>query len=529
MNLSTQAIRLYSDPLDQTPSILKHSTTPGFGETWDRKAHYSMSWQETAVTIASQILPVFMNIGYGFSSGIISSAAILATHTIIKAISEFLPGKHPCMFQRTLTAEHLVPNTATSARLGKYEKADVRISDVADDSFQWKIELIKSAEESIELTPNFAGGIYFQQILDAIDARMSEKPQLRTHLLIREDYLENEDILRLESLQKKYQERFCWLSNSRIYHLVPTIHSEENHVKLLIVDGRYFIIGGTGIHEQLSREESTPDQKITGTVFGTMLLQKGSRDVDTIAKSDKIGALLRNEFFKLYQIWETRWKNSPTQSRFFPIKSEVNSFCYKFEDEQDGKLIRQVSTKILVSGPEHGENRNPITLEYIKRIEKAKQKIQIANFILDPIPSIYMALKQARKKKSLQIIGYTSGDKYLPIRLKIPTTMRARGNYTYFDKVHEYDVESQWYHKKTALFDNTHFICGSYNLGKKSCANDHEIVVVIKDERIAELYKKTLQLDKKRSTAYTSSLIQANHFWNSLVSRVTSFLVEPFL
>ena len=141
----------------------------------------------------------------------------------------------------------------THPKIGRYTHAYLLVSNVSDESFEWKKELIRNAESSIELSGNFAGGQPFQEVLALIETRMREKPNLRVHLILSRDLLENPDIEKLRELAKS--PNFSYLITDRIYTPLPTPHSEENHVKMLVVDGKYFVVGGSGIHPKLVREE----------------------------------------------------------------------------------------------------------------------------------------------------------------------------------------------------------------------------------------------------------------------------------
>ncbi len=514
----------------------KQKYYPGFGEA--AGTIQEMSFVQKALLVTSLALPIITAAAIGFATGNIFGAiagGALASITVFGALGGIALIRHVWQyrFQRTLSQEGAHPSVsiqdnAHQVRLGKYAKADLRISPVANESFEWKLKLIRSAKQSIELSPNFAGGPYFQRALDAIDATMTENENVSTHILLSFDQIETRDSDRLKALQEKYPNRFKFLVSPRVTHILPTLHTEENHVKLLVVDGRYFTVGGTGMQEQLSREASSPEQGISGTSIGSKFVPEGVRDLDTIGKSDELGPLLREQFFKLFQVWEMRANNAPAQSRFFPISQAQKGICEDFEEE-DGKIVRDAKTKVLVCGAEHNEDGNSITQEYVKRISKAKDKIHLANFVLDPVPAIRNALQAARETSpNVKIKGYTCGKKHLPFQLIPITTLRSRGAYSLFNKVYEYDQERQWLHKKSALFDDSHVICSSYNHGVKSGKYDHEIALVIKNKQVARLFKNILNEDKQRSTPHNSEDIQRAAFINSLGGRICSYLFGRF-
>lgn len=379
--------------------------------------------------------------------------------------------------------------------LGTYVYTDLRPFSDSAESFEWKKRLIQSAESSIELSPNFAGGEVFRDVLEIMKERMDKKPQLKIHLLLSKDLLEAKDIAILNEMASKY-ENFHFLISDRLYVREPFIRSEENHVKLLIVDEKYFMIGGTGIHPRMVREVHHPDEKEKQETLASKILDQGFRDAD-LAGEGKIAGTMRLEFFKLFRTWENRMLRSD-HDRFFTMEGLKKGTCRDFH-EQPG-LIEKARMKVLVGGPEQ-KGQNSITLELAKRIDKTVKDIKIANLLFNPDPRIKKSL-QDKKRKGVQITGHFNAlaDHYSNLSISHNLfVLPNRVNYYLLNNVYEYDIHRQLYHKKVAIFDDLYTVIGSYNLGIKSAYCDNEIVCVIKDPRVNELMRGSLESDAKNS------------------------------
>ena len=102
------------------------------------------------------------------------------------------------LFPKYRTNFNPANNNLSAPALGKFVNTDVRVSNHATESLEWKKELIRNAEQSIELSANFAGGEVFRDVLSIIESRMEKKVELKVHLLLSADLIEKTDKLKLE-------------------------------------------------------------------------------------------------------------------------------------------------------------------------------------------------------------------------------------------------------------------------------------------------------------------------------------------
>lgn len=389
-------------------------------------------------------------------------------------------------------SQHRLPSLPTPPQVGHYYSSDLFVTSTADESHEWKKEMIRSAKQSIELSANFAGGEKFQEILELIEQRLQEVPLLKAHLLLSPDFLKSPGCReKLRHLQEAFPERFQYLIHGRSYHVTRRgIHTEENHVKLLIVDEKYFVMGGTSITNNLSSEYATPSQSTLSAYSSS------SRDNDIAGESLPLAKVMRQEYFNLLQICERHVFLRPATNKFFSVgaRKEEKGICQRFQNEH---VFRKAKVKVLVGGPEHGRY-NPITFQYIKRIERAQHHVRLAHMFFFPDRRILQTLKKKRGSAHITLItGKTYDRKNCTFS---QAGWRSRLQYAIPHHTFEYSHKpGQLFHKKVALFDTSHAIIGSYNLGKKSAFFDHEIICVIKDPRVVSRFQTLFEEDRQRS------------------------------
>jgi len=399
-------------------------------------------------------------------------------------------------------------NHSAAPALGSYSKVDLRVSNHATESLEWKKALISSAQHSIELSANFAGGEDFRDVLNLMEHRMSLYPDLKCHLILSSDLLQKQDILYLKKLKECYP-HFNYLITERIYTLTPELLSEENHVKMLVVDGQYFAMGGTGIHEKMSREE-IPVNASKNNFLADKLIDQAFRDTDIIGHGNA-AQTMRNQFFNLYRIWEYRMTGQE-MNRFFDTDSEKAGRCKIFHHEDN--LIKDSSLKYVVSGPEH-RNKNPISSEIADLTTQAKTEIRITNLLFNPDQTINAALKNAKDKK-IHIKGYFNGTSKNSSSAHYLYALPNRYNYHLLTDVFEYHKKDQLYHKKVITVDSRYTVVGSFNLGVKSAKCDYENICVIDDIRVAQLMNNALDGDAKFSEHLTDKKLMSKWKWSQI-------------
>jgi len=477
-------------------------------------APYRMTTQDACEKIENIVLITLLGAGIGLAAwgrpGISTGAvAGFMFSFLIYSVGRIWHRVHSHRYEVTPVSKQIVDQH--SPALGKYSRADVKVIDNAAECFEIKKALLRLAKTSIEWSFNFAGGRDFREVMSIIRKRMDEHPQLRVHLILSEDLLTKQDRLLLQELER--HQRFAYLITQRLYSTEPFPHSEENHVKLLLVDGQHFILGGSGVHSRMTAVDSPLGPPESDETFSAKLLHRAVRDTD-LAGSGPMAETMRQQFFALYQTWENRTHNVDI-NRFFPLEESVSQLeqCSLPAALEGFGYIKNVKIKLFVGGPEH-RLKNPITEEVAKRIRKATSEIRLASLCINPTKPIREALKGQRGR--VVVIGYTGHT--------FPLSFASWACYNLFDKIFEHHSLGIMYHRKIDTFDGKLVVVGSYNLGAKSGDCDDEIICTMKDERVAQVVNCSLVAD-----AADSTLQEPQHQHLSLVLKMVGSVSQYVL
>lgn len=481
---------------------------PEFGTPIGNPVQYSKFRIANRIAlIGLAILGVAVAVAVGSTGiGLAVAGGMLLTYGIYKIAKKIFMHYRGHRYQ---LAFNPTTKNENAPKLGAYTKTDLRICNHTTESFEWKKELISSAQDSIELSGNFAGGEKLRECLQLMERQMTKHPNLKCHLIFSSDLLEKQDKKYLKKLAKIYP-NFHYLITDRIYRLDPVPLSEENHVKLLIVDGKYFAMGGTGIHEKMTREEhiNEPNEKES---LGASLIDKNFRDTDLILYGE-VAQTMRNQFFNLYRIMEYRMTKKEVD-RYFENQPEKSGRCELFHNDEG--LIKDCNLKYVVSGPEH-RNKNPISSEIADLIDKSENEVKIANLIFNPDNIIRESLKKA-KARGISIKGYLNGTKEASTSHYL-YALPNRHNYNLLTKAYEYRKKNQLYHKKIMTVDNRFAMVSSFNFGIKSAKCDYENACFIDDYRVAKIINQSLKEDAKVSKSYKGDKLISKKKWSLIPS-----------
>ncbi len=386
----------------------------------------------------------------------------------------------------------VVPFSDQGPAIGEASSADLRLIFHVTDCFKWKKKLIETAEKSIEISANYAQGAAFRELLEVLELRMKQKPDLKVHLICAAEMLEDEDKKHLARISINLNFKFL-VTKAELQGSWNGIKASENHIKLLIADEKYFVLGGSSITDSQTREVA-PDKGSCS--FLDKLLASSFRDTNLAGKGE-VAKRMRIEFFKLFNIWEKKIKGN-VEAIYFPVQSKKGD-NEEFEQQDLGRkdLFKNVKVKFFVGGPERTDG-NPITASYVDMINSSKKCIHIANSQFNPDDKILAALKQ--KKNKVSITGQFNG-KVQKLLLVLPSRLK----YDCFDEVYEYAKDETLYHKKIMVVDDQKFIIGSYNQSQKSARLDHEIALIVEDEEMTREVMKDLYEDHYNSELYKKS------------------------
>lgn len=376
------------------------------------------------------------------------------------------------------------------------EKNSVIVTEHSLETLQWMHTLIDKAESSIELSTFSTGGKVLMDIFLAIEKRLEKAPFLKVSMLASPLLLEEMENQRIESLQKKFPGRFQLERTAAFFTLDSDYCIKENHIKLLVVDEKYFIVGGTNLHEMMCCRGDKENAD------GVLFLAEGTRDMDVVCRGPT-ASLLRQLFYQLFAFWKKQnvtylFEWADLHSEYFPIvaKASIEAF------EKSASRVDVEAINVIFGNP--CEYPNAITLKYEELVAKAAKDIFIANFYFNPPSSLFEKLEQKANNK-LKINIITNGLWERSPAYSSLICWANRINYApLFDVashlgIFEYQVPGILYHKKVMVIDHSKTLIGSYNLNVKSDRCDFELALVIDSEKVANNVIAVLEKDKKLS------------------------------
>jgi phosphatidylserine/phosphatidylglycerophosphate/cardiolipin synthase-like enzyme len=264
------------------------------------------------------------------------------------------------------------------------------------ESLNWKYHLLSHAEESIEFSPNYCGDLEFQVCLLKIQQSLEKKPNLKVHILLSEDFLKSEEKDLLKELQEKFPIRFNYLITGTELQITPYLGSKENHQKVMIVDDKYFVLGGSGVKSSMSTKGDETPKTNRPPSWKDDMVSKAFRDMDVVGEGN-LAKSLRQHFYDVYQSWESKKNKNLAANRSFEV--DPTRSCKLDSLETDPLLVKNVATKAFFSNPNSPTQENPISREISSKILSATKNVHIAQMNFNPDPIIKTALETLKKTK----------------------------------------------------------------------------------------------------------------------------------
>lgn len=399
-------------------------------------------------------------------------------------------------------------------RLGEFHQDNaILVSEHGEETAEWRDKLFDAAQQSIEWSGNFLGGKIFRKTLDLIENKMKALPKLQVYIFCSHDLLESADKRKLKQLQKNFPDQFHLLISDTKITTNPELASLENHVKMVVVDRKYFITGGTGHHDVLSDSGENAKAPAPDASFKSKGVGAGSRDMDIVGSGD-LALTMSQEFFKLWAIWQHRMsiKNIPSIAGYnhYSLLSAEDPRAVVPALDSHPKLVKKAQVKVLVCGGPH-QPVNACTNELVRIINSAKSSIKLAQLSFNPTKEIFDALLSAAErnvsvelitnglnKKSgmgMHFITPSNRQQYLPLMLgrnirKLGKKADLASSAKKAVKVFEYNLDGIIMHAKLVSVDGKICSLGSYNLGQKSHRGDYEMNVTMMTPEVAEGHEK---------------------------------------
>lgn len=217
----------------------------------------------------------------------------------------------------------------------------------AAETTRFRSEMIRHAKQSIEISGNFGGGAIFMDTMKDLNIALNASQELTVHLLFSRDFITADETRELEQLASHFPGRVHYQLSGR--HFVVPAGSVENHVKLTVIDGKYAVVGGTGITDNfVTVGDKAPPEKEKKTL-AEYVIPTAARDQDNIFRGS-LAARARVEFFKLLRKWEKIETRADAPLRWFPV-DEHKATSLPCVDASP-RLDTGVKMKLLACGPE---------------------------------------------------------------------------------------------------------------------------------------------------------------------------------
>jgi len=437
-----------------------------------------------------------------------------------KSAQKMLIFSNKANFERGLFIWTLFASVCVQAE----ENNSVIMTDNGLEMFHWDLDFIRSAQESIEALPAFFGGEIARQLLTTIENRLEQVPGLKAYILTTPTLLEEEDWKIIERMLSRFPTRFFIEHASTITLIWPDVIGVDNHIKMMVVDEKYFSMGGTNLDEtQVSEGTWTPQKNNNKISVISDNLPAGARDQDVVG-SGPLATHLRQIFFKVYALWEHYNKTGflekdpetfKDKTRYYAVTSQGH--VERFARANNKRTIKPSQAKIFLSGPH--QKCNEITQEYERLLQEAKEEIIISNLYFCPVASIFNALLEA-VNRGVKLTVLTNGINDVSAQYTKFFCWANRSNYVpvlygdtfhFWDawsladqplkntRIYEYHVKDILLHKKIMIIDGKKSIVGSYNLGTRSDMGDYEIILSIDSPEVAADMKRIHEKDLKYS------------------------------
>lgn len=424
------------------------------------------------------------------------------------------------------------------------ESAGVIVHDNSLEVYQKLLAAIDSAQYYFEFCPCMAGGEILKEVLAHLDARMSQVSTLCSSMIIQPTVIDEQDKQLLIDMKTRWADRFSYMftgcaPGSSI--LSPNVI--EMHMKFSIVDGKYIFIGGTNFEDFMcTRGDSVPEPVDSPRlVVSGVKRPLALRDQDITIVSETLGLALRKEFYAHYSLWSffssKHWLNKyldAFRSLPFPelaLEQSRESYCPDIEESSDMIYTDLSNICMIISGPD--ESKNEITEAYVSLIDQAETSIKIANMYFIPKDEIMDSLQLACFQRKIPTEIITNGCADNSPALTSVYAWGNRMNYFFlcygerpslwkkyiFRKqpnaaftVSEFSVPDTELHKKCMIIDDSIFVIGSYNFGKKSDLFDYESIVIIRCPQVAARANQVFQKDLALSQPIDSNEILQWYF-----------------
>lgn len=421
-------------------------------------------------------------------------------------------------------------------QLKSQEGDSIIVCENSAEMLKWNLKFIEKAEQSIELSLCFTGGTVFRDLTGACEKRIKLFPKIQVFFLIAPVLLESYERALIKEYEEKYPNNFHFQYTDSVFAALPEYYAIDNHLKMIIVDEKYYSLGGTNFDEFLCTEGVQTPPRRSGEGIARNTLPGGMRDQDVVGRGP-MAKELRVLFHKNFALWEHFFRTNELITDpdhfsdnhfYFPLDNRKRPSVVEFEKSPE--LADTPKIKLLFSGPQHSPNL--ISKEYERLILSAKKEIAVGNLYNCPVDYVLSAFKEAVSRgvslsyitngiwehcpTYANFIGWANRINYVPLiwgrDFSFYDYHSAKLSNVCKTKIYEYRVPDTMFHKKIMVIDRNITVVGSYNLGKRSDLGDFEAILVIESPKVAEAMLKVHERDKTFSEEITPATAKEWYF-----------------
>lgn len=396
----------------------------------------------------------------------------------------------------------------------------------ADETTEWKSLLIQEANTSLEISTGYCLGQVFENLLREVHLKLESNSSIKVHMHMFQvlGFISTDHIGYLEALKTLFAGRFYYVitTDSDVLKQEDKAYISENHTKLIIVDEKYYLLGGTNLVDPLSSKDVNK-YPIANNLAG-QFFPRAAYDMDAIIRGP-MAKKLRKEFFNLLALHDSGesiqshvGEFQPETTAYYPVEEGDKACIAHFDDNAD--TAHDVRVFGVIAGPRM--QLHTIGNMYEQTIKNARESIDIGNMYFFPRKTIYEELMRAVNRNvalsvvtnglrednalnniSIDMYGYINRLNYFPVMAGRHYSMWEMFSSINADKgnteIYELKVSSVLYHKKVMTVDGRYSIIGSYNLGMKSEDAAYEVATIIDSPIIAAQMKAVLADDQTHS------------------------------
>ncbi|MBI5273594.1 MAG: phosphatidylserine/phosphatidylglycerophosphate/cardiolipin synthase family protein [Chlamydiales bacterium] len=371
------------------------------------------------------------------------------------------------------------------------------------ESNELKFKLIEKAKHNIIISGCYCGGDVFDKYLDLIKSRLKQIDTLKVYLLSSDIWLTDKNKRKIKHLSHLFPDQFQVVitreKNISILTDRKKIQISCNHIKALVIDdGSYFIIGGSGIVDRWNTfrgDEPIPDKlvpfylKLTQDAVAAMAF----RDCDFCFSSnhpDGIGKKLYIDLLKLITKWQIVYRASHFAIQ--DLQQPGDWFTKNTELEELLPLVGSLDVGAFLSGPDMQEDS--FYEKLIHEIKSSKSSIYINHLYFHPSKKLLKALVDASNRGVHITLVTNSDEKRSPGQNFLFVALSKRNYQKLFEgvdkkniEIFEFQCDNVTLHKKIIIIDDNILFTGSSNIGYTSMTSsaDYELNLIVYSKEFA--------------------------------------------